>query len=28
VMTESERLAPRSLVTRMAGRMMRGRYDE
>jgi short-subunit dehydrogenase len=27
-MTESERLAPRSLVTRMAGRMMRGRYDE
>lgn len=28
VMTESERLAPRSLVTRMAGRMMRGHYDE
>jgi short-subunit dehydrogenase len=28
VMTESERLAPRSLVTRMAGRMMRGRYNE
>jgi short-subunit dehydrogenase len=28
VMTESERLFPRSLVTRMAGRMMRGRYDE
>lgn len=28
VMTESERLAPRALVTRMAGRMMRGRYDE
>src|SRR6185436_14097575 len=28
VMTESERLAPRSVVTRMAGRMMRGRYDE
>jgi short-subunit dehydrogenase len=28
VMTESERLVPRSLVTRMAGRMMRGRYDE
>jgi short-subunit dehydrogenase len=28
VLTESERLAPRSLVTRMAGRMMRGRYDE
>lgn len=28
VMTETERLAPRSLVTRMAGRMMRGRYDE
>jgi short-subunit dehydrogenase len=28
LMTESERLAPRSLVTRMAGRMMRGRYDE
>ncbi|MBA2705736.1 MAG: SDR family oxidoreductase [Blastocatellia bacterium] len=28
VMTESQRLAPRSLVTRMAGRMMRGRYDE
>jgi short-subunit dehydrogenase len=27
-MTESERLVPRSLVTRMAGRMMRGRYDE
>jgi uncharacterized protein len=27
-MTESERLFPRSLVTRMAGRMMRGRYDE
>ena len=26
-MTESERLFPRSLVTRMAGRMMRGRYD-
>jgi short-subunit dehydrogenase len=28
VLTESERLAPRSLVTRMAGRMMRGHYDE
>jgi short-subunit dehydrogenase len=28
VMTESERLVPRSVVTRMAGRMMRGRYDE
>jgi short-subunit dehydrogenase len=28
VMMEAERLAPRSLVTRMAGRMMRGRYDE
>lgn len=28
LLTESERLAPRSLVTRMAGRMMRGRYDE
>lgn len=28
VMTESERVFPRSLVTRMAGRMMRGRYDE
>src|SRR5256714_1421769 len=28
VMTESERLVPRSLVTRLAGRMMRGRYDE
>jgi short-subunit dehydrogenase len=28
VMTESERLFPRSLVTRMAGRMMRGRYEE
>jgi len=28
VMTESERLFPRSVVTRMAGRMMRGRYDE
>src|SRR5882672_6663024 len=28
LMTESERLAPRSLVTRMAGRMMRGHYDE
>ncbi|MFN2498788.1 MAG: SDR family NAD(P)-dependent oxidoreductase [Pyrinomonadaceae bacterium] len=27
-MTESERLVPRSLVTRMAGRMMRGQYDE
>lgn len=27
-MTESERLVPRSLVTRMAGRMMRGHYDE
>jgi uncharacterized protein len=27
-MMEAERLAPRSLVTRMAGRMMRGRYDE
>jgi short-subunit dehydrogenase len=28
VMTESERLFSRSLVTRMAGRMMRGRYEE
>jgi short-subunit dehydrogenase len=28
VMTESERLVPRSLVTRMAGRMMRSQYDE
>jgi short-subunit dehydrogenase len=28
VMMEAERLAPRSLVTRMAGRMMRGHYDE
>ena len=27
-MMEAERLAPRALVTRMAGRMMRGRYDE
>jgi len=27
-MTESERLVPRSLVTRMAGRMMRGQYDK
>ncbi len=27
-MMEAERFAPRSLVTRMAGRMMRGRYDE
>ncbi len=27
-MMEAERLAPRDLVTRMAGRMMRGRYDE
>ncbi len=27
-MMESERLVPRSLVTRMAGRMMRGHYDE
>lgn len=27
-MTESERLFPRSVVTRMAGRMMRGRYDQ
>jgi len=27
-MTEAERLAPRDLVTRLAGRMMRGRYDE
>jgi len=27
-MMEAERLAPRSLVTRMAGRMMRGRYNE
>ena len=27
-MTEAERLAPRDLVTRIAGRMMRGRYDE
>jgi len=27
-MMEAERLAPRSLITRMAGRMMRGRYDE
>lgn len=27
-MMEAERLAPRSLVTRMAGRMMRGQYDE
>src|SRR5216683_330445 len=26
-MMEAERLAPRSLVTRMAGRMMRGRYN-
>ena len=26
-MMEAERLAPRALVTRMAGRMMRGRYD-
>jgi len=28
VMTESERLAPRLVVMRMAGRMMRYRYDE
>jgi short-subunit dehydrogenase len=27
-MTEAERLVPRSLVTRMAGRMMRGEYEE
>jgi short-subunit dehydrogenase len=27
-MTEAERLVPRSLVTRMAGRMMRKEYDE
>ncbi|HKP47200.1 MAG TPA: SDR family oxidoreductase [Pyrinomonadaceae bacterium] len=27
-MMEAERLAPRAIVTRMAGRMMRGRYDE
>ncbi|MEP6742013.1 MAG: SDR family oxidoreductase [bacterium] len=27
-MMEAERLAPRSLVTRMAGRMMRGEYDK
>ncbi len=27
-MTEAERLAPRDLVTRIAGRMMRGQYDE
>jgi uncharacterized protein len=27
-MTEAERLVPRDLVTRMAGRMMRGEYDE
>jgi short-subunit dehydrogenase len=27
-MMEAERLAPRSLVTRMAGRMMRDQYDE
>lgn len=27
-MVEAERLAPRDLVTRMAGRMMRGQYDE
>lgn len=27
-MMEVERLAPRDLVTRMAGRMMRGKYDE
>ena len=27
-MTESERLVPRSLVTRMAGRMMRGQYEK
>lgn len=27
-MMEAERLAPRDLVTRMAGRMMRGKYDE
>jgi short-subunit dehydrogenase len=27
-MTEAERLVPRSLVTRMAGRMMRNQYDE
>ncbi len=27
-MMEAERLAPRDLVTRMAGRMMRGQYDE
>ncbi|MEK6282299.1 MAG: SDR family oxidoreductase [Acidobacteriota bacterium] len=27
-MVEAERVAPRDLVTRMAGRMMRGQYDE
>lgn len=27
-MTEAERLAPRNLVTRVAGRMMRNQYDE
>ena len=27
-MMEAERLAPRALVTRMAGRMMRGEYDD
>jgi short-subunit dehydrogenase len=27
-MTEAERLVPRSVVTRMAGRMMRGQYDK
>jgi len=27
-MVEAERVAPRDLVTRMAGRMMRGEYDE
>jgi len=28
LMIEAERLAPRSLITRMAGRMMRGQYEK
>jgi len=28
LMVESERLAPRSLITRVAGRMMRGQFDK
>jgi short-subunit dehydrogenase len=28
MMVEAERLAPRSLITRVAGRMMRGQFDK